>query len=367
MWQNRSMAESLSSLSRRTLLAGAAIQVQQTVETIRFDRKIRVGLIGLEGHTGEILRPLPRLPEVEVVAIADPDEKAMEAAARNPRLKAARRYTDYRRLLEGEQLDVAAVCGPNGGRAERILAVIERGIHVVAEKPLAIEMEELERIERALKRSSVRLSMLLPMRFSSPYLALKQIVDSGEIGEVAQIAAQKSYKLGQRAPWYRRRETYGGTIPWIGIHMVDLMRWASGREMVEAFSYQTRFAVPDLGDMENVTATLFRLDNGGAGVLRMDYLRPQTAPTHGDDRLRLAGSKGVAEYQAATGVTVMSETSKPRVIEKLPPEQSLFIDFLESVYRGKTPALSLADILRVNRIVLLARQSAEEHRIVKLI
>jgi len=358
---------SAASFSRRTLLAGAAaLRARQPAETLRFGRKIRVALIGLEGHTAEILRPLPRLPEVEVAAVADPDEKALAAIGRNPRLKSARTYTDYRRLLEREQLDVAAVCGPNGGRAERILAAIERGLHVVAEKPLAIELEELDRIERALKGGRVRLSMLLPMRFSPPYLALKQVVDSGEIGEVAQIAAQKSYKLGERAAWYRRRRSYGGTILWIGIHMVDLMRWTSGREFTEAVSFQTVFGPPDLGEMETVTGTLFRLDNGGAGLLRMDYLRPQTAPTHGDDRLRLAGSKGIAEYQAATGVTVMSETSKPRVLEELPAERSLFVDFLESVYLGKAPGLSLADIVRVNRIVLLARASAEQGRIVRL-
>ena len=350
-------------VSRRTLLAGALVQGQQPI--VRFDRRIRIALIGMEGHTGEILRPLTRLPDLELVAVAEPDEKAV-AAARNPFISKARRYTDYRRLLEREQLDLVAVCGPNGGRAERILAAIERGLHVVAEKPLAIEMEELDRIEQALKRSRVRLSMLLPMRFSPPYLALKEIVASGEIGEVAQINAQKSYKLGERAPWYHKRETYGGTIPWIGIHMVDLMRWATGRELVEAVSFQTRFRFPELGDMENVTGTLFRLDNGGTATLHMDYLRPQTAPTHGDDRLRLAGSKGVAEYQAATGVTVVSETSKPRVIEKLPAERSLLVDFLESLYHGRPAALSLEDILRANRIVLLARQSAEQHRIVKL-
>ncbi|MGB9606708.1 MAG: Gfo/Idh/MocA family protein, partial [Bryobacteraceae bacterium] len=219
-------------LSRRNWLAGClSLQAEQPEGAVRFGRTIRIALIGLEGHTGEILRPLPRLPEVEVVALADEDERALASVTRNPRLKAARVYTDWRRLLEGEELDVAVICGPNGGRAERILAAIERGLHVVAEKPLAIEMDELERIERALAKHSVRLSMLLPMRFSPPYLALKQIVDSGEIGEVAQITAQKSYKLGKRPAWYRKRSTYGGTIPWIGIHMVDLMRWSSGREL----------------------------------------------------------------------------------------------------------------------------------------
>ncbi|MCS7314552.1 MAG: Gfo/Idh/MocA family oxidoreductase [Bryobacterales bacterium] len=359
-----------ATVTRRSLLGGGlAVLGGQTEPVLRLDRRVRVALIGLEGHTGEILRPLPQLPDVEIVALADPDEKALAAASRNPRLKSARIYTDYRRLLDREQLDIAAICGPNGGRAERILAAIERGLHVVAEKPLAIELEELDRIEQALRRRPVRLSMLLPMRFSPPYLALKQVVDSGEIGEVGLMTAQKSYKLGDRAAWYRKRETYGGTIPWIGIHMVDLMRWTSGRELVEAVSFQAHFArsvFADLGDMENVTGTLFRLDNGGAALLNMDYLRPQTAPTHGDDRLRLAGTKGVAEYQAATGVTVVSTSSKPRVIENLPPARSLFVDFLQSVYLGAPPGLALQEILRVNRIVLLARQAAEQGRIVKL-
>ena len=269
-------------------------------------------------------------------------------------------------MLDQEKLDVVAVCNPNGERAAAVLAVVERQLHVIAEKPLAIERADLERIKKAVARYGVRLSMLLPMRFSPPYLAIKQVVASGEIGEVAQIAAQKSYKAGDRAPWFKKRSSYGGTIPWIGSHMVDLMRWTSGREFTEVFSYQTRIGFPELGEMENVTASVFRLDNGGAGLLRMDYFRPQTAPTHGDDRLRLAGLKGVVEYQEATGVTVMSEKEKPRVITELPPAGSVFVDFLESVYHGKPAALPLEDVYRVCDIVLAARDSAEQHRVIRL-
>jgi len=346
--------------------AASAVALQEPAEVVRFDRKIRVALIGLEGHTGEILRVLPRLPDVEVIAVSDRNPKAMAGLTRNPRLKGIRQYGDYREMLDREKLDVAGVCGPNGGRAAVIVACAERKLHVAAEKPLAIEMEDLERVKRAVARHQVRLTMLLPMRFSSPYLAMKRAVETGEIGEVAQIGAQKSYKLGERPEWYRRRATYGGTIPWIGIHMVDLMRWSSGREFTEAATFQTRIAFPELGEMENVTATLFRLDNGGAATLRMDYLRPETAPTHGDDRLRLAGTKGIVEYQAATGVTIMTGRRKPEAIQDLPKDRSLFIDFLESVYQGKPTALSLADIYRVNEIVLLAREAAERHQIVKL-
>jgi len=356
-------------MSRRAWAAGAAasgLSAQSVPETVRLPRKIRVALLGVVGHPGEILNPLGRLPDVEVVAVADPEAKAAARLARNSRLSAIRQYTDYRQMLDREKLDVVGVCNPNGERAAAILACLERKLHVVAEKPLAIELEDLRRVKQAVARQGVRLSMLLPMRFSPPYLALKQVVDSGAIGEVAQIGAQKSYKLGDRPVWYLRRSTYGGTIPWIGIHMVDLMRWSSGREFTEVASFQTHIAFPELGEMENVTASLFRLDNGGAATLRMDYLRPETAPTHGDDRLRLAGTQGVVEYQGTTGVTLMTGKEKPQVIQKLPAGQSLFVDFLESVYNGKPAALKLEDIFRVNEIVLLAREAADRHQIVKL-
>jgi predicted dehydrogenase len=162
------------------------------------------------------------------------------------------------------------------------------------------------------------------------------------------------------------RSSYGGSIPYIGVHMVDLMRWLSGREFVEAVSLQAHIGYPEYGQMENTTGTLFRLDNGGVGVLHMDYLRPLTASTHGDDRLRLAGTGGVVEYQEASGVTVLTGKQKARAITELPKARSLFLDFLDSVYNQKASGLPLGDIYRVNEIVLGARESAEKRTFVKL-
>jgi predicted dehydrogenase len=356
-----------SSLSRRSwLAAGAAVLgAQEASGPVRLPRKVRLALIGLDGHTGEILRPLPRLPDVELVAVCDPDGERLARAFRSFQ-PPPRQYTDPERLLAAEKLDMAAVCGPNGGRAAHILACLNHKLHVVAEKPIALTRGELEEIRVNVRRHNRRLSMLLPMRFSSPYLALKKIVDSGQIGEVIQIASQKSYKAGDRPAWMRNAATYGGTIPWIGIHMFDLMRFTSGREFREVFSLKAHIGFPQLGAMENVTGSLFALDNGGIATLRMDYLRPETAATHGDDRLRLAGLEGIAEYQAATGVTLMTAKSEPQVVRDLPAERSLFIDFLESVYAGKPTALSHEDIFRVSEITLAAEQAAAERRIVKI-
>ncbi|MCX6636575.1 MAG: Gfo/Idh/MocA family oxidoreductase [Acidobacteria bacterium] len=361
------MISQFHAMTRRGWMTGAGgAALAASAEPPRLSRTVRIAILGFDGHPEEILRPLPQLPDVEVVAVSDPDPKVTARAVKNPRLAKARQYTDYRRILDAEKLDLVAVCNPNGDRAEAILACVARKLNVIAEKPLAVEWRDLDRVKKAVSESGIKLGMLLPMRYSPSYLALKKIVEAGEIGEVAQIAAQKSYKAGERPAWMRSRKTYGGTIPWIGIHMIDLMRFTSGREMTAVASFQTRIAFPEIGDMENVTGSLFKLDNSGIGTLRMDYLRPQTAPTHGDDRLRLAGTKGVAEYQADTGVTLMSDARKPETIRELPPEGSVFLDYVQYAYNGAAPTLTLADIYRTNEIVLGARDAAEKGEIVRL-
>jgi predicted dehydrogenase len=342
------------SITRRTLLAAAA------VPALRLPKKIRVGVAGMEGHVGEIIRPIQGLPDVEFVCASDPDPRKM---AKLP--PAVTRYSDYRQMLDKERLDVVGIGGTNDQRAAIILECAAHKLHVAAEKPLAIERADLDRIRQAVHQNGIHLTMLLPMRFSAHYLAMKQVVESGQIGEVAQIDAQKSYKLGERPAWMLHRSSFGGTIPFIGGHMVDLMRWLSGREFVETVSLQAHVGYPDYGQMENTTGSLFRLDNGGIAVLHMDFFRPQTAPTHGDDRLRLVGTGGVVEYQEATGVTVVTGREKPRTVTELPKDRSHFLDFLDSVYNQKPAGLSLSDVYRVSEIVLAARESAERRAFVK--
>ena len=109
---------------------------------------------------------------------------------------------------------------------------------------------------------------------------MKQIVESGELGEIAQIDAQKSYVLGDDRPgWMLHRSSFSGTIPYIGIHLVDLMRFTSRRELVRVSAFQAHIGQPAAGDMENTAVTIFQLDNGGTAQMHFDYLRPATAST----------------------------------------------------------------------------------------
>lgn len=345
-------------LSRRVILLAPAAMAG-TSDPVRLPKKIRVGILGFEGHTAEIFDPLKRLPDVEIVAYWDSTGK------KQAKLASAKQYSDWREMLDRESLDVVSVTNNNGERAQAIVEAAKRKINVVAEKPLAIDKAGLEAVRTEVERNKISLGMMLPLRYEPQFLAMKKVVSEGLVGEILQIAGQKSYKLGNRAPWFRASSTYGGSITWVGIHMLDLMRWASGREFVSVAGFETR-KKHNVGDMEIATASVFQLDNAGLATLRVDYLRPETAQTHGDDRLRLAGTKGIVEYQASTGVTLMTVDAPPKVIKDLPPEQSLFIDYLNATYNGKAPTLPLSDIYRICEVTLAAEEAANNGTIVRI-
>jgi predicted dehydrogenase len=347
--------------SRRVFLAAA-------ISPVHLKRRLKLGLIGFDGHVQEILNQLPNLPDIELTAVADAgsDPSARSSNMRHPLVAKAKFYKTTADLLATERLDVAAVCNNDGERAAAVMACIQKGLNVIAEKPLGVSREEFSAIQEAATKAGVRVGAILPMRFDPPYLAMKQIVESGEIGEVAQIDAQKSYQLGPRPEWQKRKDLYGSTILWIGIHMIDLMLWTSGRRFTEAASFQSNVGIPNYGDMENVTASVFRLDNKGTATLRMDYLRPLTASGHGDDRLRLAGSKGIVEYQEATGVTLMNLAGPPRSIGKLPEQGSVFVDFIRSTYLNEKPALPWSEIHAAHEVTYAAQDAAARHEIVRV-
>jgi predicted dehydrogenase len=357
--------------SRRELLFAAATAtalLAQPATAVRLPRKVRLGMIGFDGHPAEILGQLSRLPDVDLVAYAldRTDPAALASGRKNPAVQKAKAYDEYAAMLSGETLDMVAVCNNDGRRTKAILACATKGLHVIAEKPLALNRQDLELVRKAYQKPGLHLSMLLPMRFDPEYLALKAIVDSGEIGEVAQITGQKSYQLGPRPQWQKERASYGSTVLWIGIHMIDLMRHCSGRELVEVAGYQSHVQFPEIGAMENVTAAVYKLDNGGVGNLHMDYLRPSMASAHGDDRLRLAGTRGIAEYMADLGVVVVNEKAKPHRVMELPAKGSVFLDFVEGVYLNKKRSLSLADIYRVNEITIATHEASLSHGFLKI-
>ncbi len=326
----------------------------------------RVAILGFDGHTGEAVKVARLYPQVEIVAYetTTPREDQRARGAKDV-LAQAKHYDDYRELLAAEKLDAVCICDQNWRRVESVVACLEKGVPTAAEKPMGISIAELRRVQAAAKQTRTPLTMLLPMRFDPQFVAMRDIVRRGEIGEAVNLSGQKSYQLGERPGWMTERETFGGTIPYIACHTVDLLRFISGRDMVATAAFQGKVGFPRTREMENTAAISYQLDNGGTADVRLDYLRPKAGGSHGDDRIRVAGTKGVVEYQAGK-VTLMTDDKPLHEVRERPDPPLLFEDFLDAVHRKRKALLTQREIFRVTEIVLRSREAADAGRVVRI-
>ncbi len=328
---------------------------------------IRVGLIGLKGHQGTILNGVQAMDEARLVAVSDDDEQKLagvsEWAAADEETQT---FADPAEMLDDVELDILGVCGTDAQRAPMILAAAERGIHVIAEKPLAMDLGELEQVRNAVESSGIHLSMLLTMRFEPPYITMRRMISEGAIGEVCLATMQKSYRLGSRPAWQCSRETFSGIIPFIGIHALDLIRWVSGRDFVEGAAWCANVGHPEIGDLEDNASVAVQLDNSASATARMDYCRPAAAPTHGDDRLRIAGNEGVIEWMLTSDeVTLITHDEEPRPVE-LDERIDQFANFVASIHGDEQSWVPAEDCLRMTEVVLKLREVANTGEIADL-
>ena len=152
-----------------------------------------------------------------------------------------------------------------------------------------------DRLRKAFAKSKSQLTMLLELRHQPKNARVREIIERGDIGEVCQITTQKSYKWGERAEWFKTRARLGGTIPYIGIHSLDTIRWVTGLDFIHLAAIHGQIGRPEMGETECHASVLGELSNGASVTARIDYLRPAIAVTHSDDRLRVVGTKGVVE------------------------------------------------------------------------
>jgi predicted dehydrogenase len=329
---------------------------------------MRLGLIGLKGHHSVVLQGARQLGNVELVAVAEDSKQALERFQKGePLARKAETYTDWRQLIEHTMMDVCCIGDENQLRAEQLIALIQRGVHIVAEKPLANTLEDLERLRAALAKSRSKLTMLLTMRHEAKYAKMRELVRGGAIGEVAQATAQKSYQLHTRPEWFKERKRLGGSIPYIGIHAVDLIRWTTGLDFTHVAAFHGRIGKPEMKETEDHASLLLRLSNGASATVRLDYLRPETAPSHGDDRLRIAGSEGVIEVlgDGPTIISLMTSKEKPHPVPA-GAVSNLFVEFVKALREDRPVPIPAEDCFYVTEVVLKARDAADQQKLVEL-
>jgi predicted dehydrogenase len=374
--KNPSTERETASLNRRTFLQSAAAgslalagaQAAQK-RKITGSSVIRAGLIGRDGHYGILLNSIPHLKNVEWTAYAKGEPAENTAWVRKQRAwtRKTRIYANFHEMLEKEELDVVAVCLPFYQNAEASIEAARRGINVLSEKPAGTTVEDLARLEQAVRAAGIQYSIMLDMRGMPIFQAAQKAVREGTVGEPILVTGQKSYIWGRERPWYyKERKTYGGSIAWVGIHALDYMRWVSGQDYARVAAWEGNKAHPSYPGCEDHAGLVFRLANGGTATCHLDYLRPANAPTHGDSRLRVAGSEGVLEaFEVGNRVNLISPKGATGDLP-LPAAVDLFERFVGALRGEDEPLVSAEESLSITRVCLKAREAADRQAWVSL-
>lgn len=303
---------------------------------------MKVCFIGNCGHSYQAYRVLSKRSDVEFAGFAPGsahEDKIASYAEGWPI------FDSYIRMLDQVKPDLAVISPVFALTAQPILECAKRGIDVFSEKPVAASFEELERVEKAVKESGIRFCAMHYLRYNPAFYLGAQLVKSGEIGEVKMLTAQKSYRFGTRPGWYWDREVYGGTIPWVGIHAIDWIAHFSGKKFlsVTAQSYG--------GSPEMAALCQFEMEDGVIAAMNLDYYRPAQAPSHGDDRVRCAGTKGVLEVRDNKVLLINEKGNQVMEPEECP-------DLLEEFLACKDP-IPMDEIFHLTRTAIAAREAAD--------
>lgn len=247
---------------------------------------VRFAIIGCGKITERLTLPqLKRCPDAEVTALVDKDRAAAKRVAGQLDLDRSRIWTDWKRMLREAEVDAVAVNLPNVLHAEVTVAALQAKKHVMVEKPMALTLVEADAMVRAARVNRRLLMVEHTQRFDPVHEAAYAILRRGTLGPVTQLRgrighAGPEYWTGRTRSWFTdKRRSGGGALFDVGVHIVDVLRWLSGKEVrrisCQAKALQKRVAVED-----NASA-LLEFTDGTLGSFEASWTtRPYEVTTH---------------------------------------------------------------------------------------
>ena len=180
----------------------------------------------------------------------------------------AEEYSDYNALLASGKVDVVHVCTPHYLHAEIICTALGANIHVLCEKPLAINFEQLNAIEKAVNNSSATLGVCFQNRYNASVLYLKEFFkDKKIIAATANLVWNRGKDYYSSAKWRGKKQYEGGGVMINqAIHTLDLLQWFCG--MPESvIAHCSNNSLKNVIDVEDTAFGCFTLKNGGNFII----------------------------------------------------------------------------------------------------
>lgn len=305
-----------------------------------------------------------RVPYAQLVAVVDKDPERSYHAAIELGLNEAY-YTGLEKALNSINFDVVVITTPTYTHAELTLIAAKAGKHILCEKPMALTLEECDQMIEAAQEANVILQMAFMRRFDPAFVAAKQQIDDGLIGQPLIV---RSLTRGPGLPpsWAQDPSTGIGMLAEVNSHDFDTIRWLAGSNYAKVFAQAGAFKAPELREQYPTfydTAVVFlQMENGTFGML--DGVCPASYAY--DARAEVVGTEGIlmigelremamTRVTRNAGITERHYTSWPARFEKAYIEEAT--RFIACIREGKRPPVTGFDGRSSLEAILAANQS----------
>lgn len=329
---------------------------------------LRIGVVGLGVMGRNHVRAWMEVEGAELVAVADPDKRAVERATKG---RTFHGFTDIETMLDEMSPDAISIAVPTSFHEAVAVAAMERGIGVLIEKPIAGDREAGRRIIAAAERTGAVATVGHIERFNPAVLELARRLEEEPLGKLFQI---KSRRTG---PMAARIRDVGVTID-LATHDIDIMRRVAGVPITRVFA-ETAQRVHST--REDLFTGLFRFDNDIVGLLDINWLTPTKIR-----ELSVAGERGMfvvdyltqdltfyensdadPNFESIAAVSGVSEGNMVRyAIDRVEPLRAELEAFAAAVRGEREVGVTLEDGLAALMIAETALQSAAEGRAIEV-
>jgi predicted dehydrogenase len=307
---------------------------------------LTAALIGA-GYIGEVhAGAFDRLPNVRLAAVLDRD------AERADRLAAPRGAvvcTDLDALIALHP-DLVSICTPTPSHKELTNRLLEAGIHVLCEKPMARSLEDAQAMIDTAARTGSKLMVAHVSRYEADHRKAKDLLDRGDIGALRMgfHAITGSYPGWSAGDWLGSASASGGPIVDLAIHSVDYLMWLFASPVVRVYAVGSGRS----GGRDHYALATLTFANGGIGLVETSWAHPPSAPLA--CRVELSGTRGRVswDYDQITGMQAFIE-GKGRQLFTLEGENGYaaeiadFIHCIEHDLPSPVPGEQARDALQV--------------------
>ena len=320
---------------------------------------------------------------LEIVAVCDIVPEKMEEILAKHNLaddKSIKRYTDYKQMLEENELELVSIATESGKHAAIALDAIDAGVSVIIEKPMAMNIADAEEIIKRADEKNVKVSACHQNRFNVAIQEVRKAIEGDRFGKLSHASINVRWNRNKgyydQAPWRGTWEEDGGCLMNQCIHGIDLLRWMMGDEVVEVYG-ATRQQFHDYLEAEDVGVAVVKFKNGAIGTIEGTT---NVYPQNLEETLYLFGENGTVKVGGKSTNTIdvwdfKDETAEDQKNKGLEEETSnvygnghtsLFADVIEAIKEDRSPYVDGVAGRNALEMVLAIYKSQKEGMPVRL-